>query len=176
MNLLQRIKAIFSAVLLLLCAGIFIAAPENGHDIVLILMTLTFLFGGLRHLLFYATMARHMVGGRHILWKGLFYLEVGLCTAGMTQVSPTVIMIYLTAGYLFDGATELFKVYEGRSTRDIHWLMYLASGLLHLVIAYECLRHHNSPQLISGLYAFGLVAMAFVRIASIFKRTAIVVG
>ena len=65
MTLFQRIKKILFALLMIVVAVMLLALPdEDGLDVVLFILMLGFAIKGIKDIIFYFTMARHMVGGR----------------------------------------------------------------------------------------------------------------
>ena len=91
MNSIQRIRKFLSGLGMLLGSVILITAPEDGYYIVAFLLSVSLLLSGIKSLVYYITMARHMVGGRIVLCKSLILIDLALFT--MTAI--TIPQIYL---------------------------------------------------------------------------------
>ena len=78
MTLGKRIGKVFGALAYLLCVFLLYRMGEDGFKLVCMLMSLSLILFGVRNLLFYFTMARHMVNGKAILYVGVIGLDFGI--------------------------------------------------------------------------------------------------
>ena len=96
MTLFQRIKKILFALLMIVVAVMLLALPdEDGLDVVLFILMLGFAIKGIKDIIFYFTMARHMVGGKMILFQGVVVLDFAMFTGSLTDVPRIYVMVYL---------------------------------------------------------------------------------
>ena len=68
MTKVQRIGNLITAVVMIAFAGLLFVSPVEGLPVVAIVVSISFTVRGLRRLVYYYTMARHMVGGKGILF------------------------------------------------------------------------------------------------------------
>ena len=76
MTVFQKVTNILMAIILVALSVILIALPSYGYLIILIVLSVTFLFNGIKTLWYYITMARHMVGGWRSLFRGILVISV----------------------------------------------------------------------------------------------------
>ena len=80
MTKMQRVKQVLSALLMMGCCFILIKEPELGYAIVAMILSVSLLLYAIRCLIYYFTMARHMVGGRSVLYTGIILLDLAVFT------------------------------------------------------------------------------------------------
>ena len=177
MTKIHRIWNIFSGLLILLAALLFFLDPDGGLRVATSFLSLTFMCRGGGSLFYYLTMTRHMVGGRTVLYRGMIYLDLWLFTSSLIDHYDLYLMIYLAGINAFTGLVEVLRSREEKSVGSPGWKYRAAYGGASLLIAVAvivgCTRLH-SIRLVVYVYAAGLVYKSFVRIASAFRRTAIV--
>ncbi|MBR6915868.1 MAG: hypothetical protein IKN36_05875, partial [Clostridia bacterium] len=85
MSKFQRISVILLGLLQLLAAALIFALPgtENGLLVILLILSFTFAASGVKDIVRYFSMARFMVGGRLILFRGVVMLDFGLFTLSL---------------------------------------------------------------------------------------------
>jgi len=174
MNSGQRIKNILIGLLMILGSIILIAFPEDGLLIVAGVLSLSLFIYGIKTLIYYLTMARHMVGGRIILYIAVIVLDFGMFTMMMTNIPKMYIALYLLAIYAFSGAIDILRALEAKKYQSSAWKLKLISGIINIVIAILCVVFIGSTNMIVYLYCAGLIYSAVVRIATAFRKTAIV--
>ena len=174
MSSMQRISSFVQGVIMLICAAIFIAKPEDGCYVIALLLALSLILSGVRELVYYFTMARHMVGGKMILFIGVFLVDVGSFSLTVIDESRFTVLLYLFAWYAFSGVVKILRALEAKRNNASSWRMNALSGVLNLLIALSSTTCINSPDKLSYLYSFGLICSGIVKIASSFRRTSIV--
>ena len=78
MTKLQRISNILTGLVLILISILIFVIPESGYPFAVTIIGLTLTATGLRLLIYYLTMARHMVGGKLMLFIGIIALDAGM--------------------------------------------------------------------------------------------------
>ncbi len=174
MGSVKRISYFFLGLLMILSSFVMFTWPEIGYELVLLILELTLLIHGIRQLVFYGLMARHMVGGINVFYNGLFYLDAGLFTLYLSDMPRIYVMIYLIGCMLFSGVTDAAHANEMRKQKFRHWKYELFSGLVKVLISLVCLFHINSMEIIAIVYGIGLLHSAVTHIVTAFRRTAIV--
>jgi uncharacterized membrane protein HdeD (DUF308 family) len=170
----QRIKSILIGAAILLGSVILIAFPDEGLTIVSAILSLSLFIYGVRTLIYYLTMARHMVGGRIILYLAVIVLDFGMFTMMMTNIPKIYIVLYLLAVYAFAGVIDILRALEAKSYQAPSWRLSLISGVVNVAVAILCVVFIGSTRMIVYLYCAGLIYAAVVRIVTALRKTAIV--
>ena len=174
MTRFQRIKGFLAGLLLILCGLTLISLPEENFEFVAILLGLYLIFAGLKNLVYYFTMARHMVGGQFLLIMGVIIFDFGVYSFSLFDDSSFIIISYLTGIHLFSGALNLVKALSEIRSSISFWKTDMLQAGVNFVMAVLCLTFRHTPSVLVYLYAAGLFYSAAVRIWSVFRRTAIV--
>ncbi len=174
MTKIQRIKNVLIGLAMLLCALVIAIAPEYGYTFIAVVLALSLIAYGLRMLVFYITMARHMVGGRALLYIGVIIFDLGMLTASLSDIPHLHIMVYLLVGHLIAGGLSVARGVEAKRAKAPLWKYSMSYGVGNLLLAVACLAFLWSPDIVVYIYAGGLAYTACVQIASSFRRTAIV--
>jgi hypothetical protein len=170
----QRIKNILIGVLMILGSLTLIAFPEKGLVVVSALLSLSLFIYGIKTLIYYLTMARHMVGGKIMLYLAVVILDFGMFTMMMTDIPRIYVVLYLLAVYAFSGVVDILRALEAKKYQAPAWRLSLISGILNVAVAILCVAFIGSASMIVYLYCAGLIFSAVVRIVTAFRKTAIV--
>ena len=87
MSLFKRIQEIIIACMTALFGIILLFAGEEGQLIVIDIICLCLFFEGIRLLVYYLWMARHMVEGKRVLIRSIIILDLGMLTLQMVSMS-----------------------------------------------------------------------------------------
>ena len=170
----QRIKNILIGIAIILGALILIAFPEEGMIITASILSLSLFIYGIKTLIYYVTMARHMVGGRIMLYLAVVVLDLGMFTMMLTNIPKIYIVLYLVVVYAFAGVVSILRALEAKRYQAPMWKLSLISGIINVVIAILCIIFMRSTNMIVYLYCAGLIYSAIVRIVTAFRETSIV--
>nr|WP_316623419.1 DUF308 domain-containing protein [uncultured Ruminococcus sp.] len=170
----QRIKNILIGIAIILGALILIAFPEEGIIITASILSLSLFIYGIKTLIYYITMARHMVGGRIMLYIAVVVLDLGMFTMMLTNIPKIYIALYLLVVYAFAGVVGILRALEAKRYQAPMWKLSLVSGVVNVIIAILCIIFMGSTKMIVYLYCAGLIYSAIVRIVTAFRETAIV--
>lgn len=162
----QRIKAILWGLLTLLVAPLLVIDPEVGCAVIVVVLGLSSAIKGVRMLLYFVTMARHMVGGKTILYQGFILLDFGLFTLSIAEIPSRFIMLYLLLGYLFYGLIGVLRAMEIRKQAMGIWRFKLLVGAGDIALGILCLAKLNSVKWAAGIYCLGVIWSALGRIVS----------
>lgn len=174
MTRMQRIRSFLTG-LIMGAAGIFLAVyQENSFWVIASLLALAMLLSGIRYLIYYFTMARHMVGGISILFIGIFILDFGFFTMTLVDEPRVYIGVYLIGLHAVSAVLNLFKSLQERKLRAPAWRMDFLQGAGNLLILFLCLRHLEAKELLSWIFCAGLLYSALLRIIAAFRRTEMV--
>ena len=170
----QRIKNILIGIAIILGALILIAFPEEGMIITASILSLSLFIYGIKTLIYYVTMSRHMVGGRIMLYLAVLVLDLGMFTMMLTNIPKIYIVLYLVVVYAFAGVVSILRALEAKRYQAPMWKLSLISGIINVVIAILCIIFMRSTNMIVYLYCAGLIYSAIVRIVTAFRETSIV--
>ena len=87
MSLFKRLKELLIALVTALFGIILLFAGEEGQLIVIDIICLCLFFEGIRLLVYYLWMARHMVEGKRVLIRSIIILDLGMLTLQMVSMS-----------------------------------------------------------------------------------------
>ena len=153
MSLMQRIKSIAAALLMIAAAVAMLI-----------------------YLVYYFSMARHMVGGKRILYQGLIVFDLGIFTLTMAYNHTVYVILYLLAIHAFAGVVDVMRAMEARRF-DGPWRMDMATGVVNVaiaILAVICGFFLNSMQDIVYIYASGLIYSAVLKIVNALRKTSII--
>lgn len=177
MKTMRRVKEIFSGILMMFCCFILILIPEEGYFIVPLILSVSLIFSGIRSLLYYFFMARHMVGGKVIFYQGLIVLDLGMFTYTLVDVPLMYVILYLLACHAFSGAIDIMRAFEAKRLHAPSWRFSMTSGVLNIAImflSFFCGVIMRSTTIVVYIYCAGLLYSACARIVTAFRKTAIV--
>ena len=173
MNTLRKITSIVWALIVVFLAYCMIAVPEFGHVVIVFVIAFGLIVKGVKYLVFYFKIAKHMVGGKAIFYYGVLYLNLGFFTATLFDIPQIYIMIYLLGMYVFFGFISIMRAFEMKKM-DSHWKLKFCEGLGYVVVAVVGIVFIQSMLVASIIYCVGLFYSAVMGIISSFRQTSIV--
>ena len=173
MSSFQRIQNIVIGLITIVIAISMMALPERGYGLAALLISISFAFSGLRTLIYYFTMARFMVGGKRILFRGLILLDLGLFTFTLIDNSKIYVILYLVIIHAISGAISIVKSLQEKKD-GASWKLSRVSGTVNLLMALFCIVFIGSTDMIVFIFGAGLTYSGIMRLISAFRRTAIV--
>ena len=170
MRIRDRIINVAIAVILILAILIQVLVPGLGYSIVVLILCASLLIYGIRQLIYYFTMARHMVDGKKILYLGILIVDAGLFTLSLSNVPPLYIMLYLIAVYAFAGVMRILRALEEKKMGSPAFKWTLLNGILHILIAALCAVFIRSADIAVYIYGAGLFISAIMRLVKAFRK------
>lgn len=174
MSELQRVRDVLIGLMTLLFAALMMIIPDEGCIIIATVLGIMLAVEGARRIVYYFTMARHMVDGKVLLYAGVLLLDLGMLTGGVTKAPQRIVMLYLVGAHLFSGVVYVLQSLEERRLDSSAWRWSMAHGLANVLVAVLCVAFIGSQRTMVYVYCAGLVYSACVRIATAFRRTAII--
>lgn len=177
MTLMQRIQKILGALIMVLCAVLIVILDDDGFIVIAVILFVSLVTSGVRSLYFYFTMARHMVDGRGMLYRGLILLDLGIFSFTVLDDPRLLIVLYLLAANAFSGIVDILRALEARKLQAPSWQLSLASGVVSIALALAALFFGfvtKNMQVLIGIYIAGLLWSALLNLISAFRKTAIV--
>ena len=118
MTSVQRVKKVLAGILMLVCCFALVTDPETGFYFVALILSVSLFLYAARSLIYYFTMARHMVGGKSILFRGIIVLDLAVFTFSMVDDPKLYIILYLLGMKEPDIAAFMQKAYSTVSDRS----------------------------------------------------------
>lgn len=177
MSYFKRIKDIISGVLMLLFAVLIVLAPEEMLPLIVIVLALSLYIRGFRLLYYYISMARHMVGGKSVLYRSVITLDAAILMTTAIPMSRQIVMFYLLFMYAFYGVIDVLRALEAKNHGAPRWKFKFFTGIIEVLFAIALLiagMFVNNPVIIVYGYAIILTYTAVVKIIGAFRRTAVI--
>lgn len=176
MTKFRRATIFMISAAMIITAIAFMVSPRESYPVVTLILSFMLVAYGIRQIIYYIVMARHMVGGRLILYIGLIVLDLGLFTATLSTIPLPYVMLYLLGGYAFAGAIDLMRAKEARRLHSPEWKFILFKGMVNILIAVICLVLVFVGTTIAAVYIYsaGLIYSSILRIVSAMRKTAVV--
>ncbi|MCR5651377.1 MAG: hypothetical protein K6F86_09385 [Lachnospiraceae bacterium] len=173
MTVYQRIKKILFSLCMFAVALFFILYPsDTAYKVVVAILSLGLAITGIKDIVFYFTMARHMVGGKMILIQGVIILDFAMITGSLADVPKIYILLYLIGIHAFSGVVEILRAMEAKKTVAGPWKIKFSHGVVNFILAIACLIFIRQSNTALIIYSLGLMYSAVVRFLSAFGRTA----
>ena len=80
---------------MMVAAAVMAYKPKDAYASVIVFMALGFFVTSVATLGYYFTMAKYMVGGRMILYRGVVLFDFAILTGSITDVPRFYVIIYL---------------------------------------------------------------------------------
>lgn len=170
----QHVYSFISGLVMLFLCVLLIEDPSSGLQIIAVLLSLTLLIRGLFIFIYYFAMARHMVGGKRILFMAVFLLDLGMFTINVLDLPRAYVVLYLLGYHAFSGIVNLMRGLEAKSYNSPEWRPNVVHGILDMLIAIVCLIFVRSISVLVFAYSITLGWSALLRIASVFRKTAVI--
>lgn len=170
----KRVRNILVGIIYIIAALCFIPFPEDSTVIIIALISFSLVIYGLKNIIYYFTMAMHMVGGNAILYRGIISMNIGLFATLMANIPAQYGMLYLICFKFFYGAVDILRSFESKRLGSHSWRIKLGMGLFNIALSIICLIFFKSEQVFVIIYSFTLILSALSRIMQAFRKTAIV--
>ena len=111
----KRIINIIEALVMLALAIYLAMFPTSSLPLVLGIIALGMTVKGIRALMYYFSMAKHMVGGKTVLYRGIILLDIGILTSSLADAPDRSLVIYITAVCIFTGLVAVLRAREEKT-------------------------------------------------------------
>ena len=173
MTSFQRIKNIALSALMIACCVVLLLDPEDGVAIVAVVLGIAIVLYGVRKLVYYITMARHMTGGLSVLFIAVIATDIGIFAAAVISSPQLAIALYLISYNLLAGVLSIARGVESKLFGS-PWVMHVVFGLIDIALAILCVSFIDSDEILIWVFCFGLFYSACVRLVSVFRPTEII--
>lgn len=173
MTRFQKINSVLIGIAMLLASALILAMPAEGYILVILIIGLSMTVKGLQMIFYFLTMARHMVGGRMILYEGIIFLDFGLFSAAVMDTPKMYVIIYLTATLMFSGVVDVLRALEAKKLEGRAWKEKLLQGSVFILLPLISLLFADSTEVMVIAYVITMVYGAVLRIIAPFRKTAV---
>ncbi|MBR5116761.1 MAG: hypothetical protein IK096_06820 [Lachnospiraceae bacterium] len=173
MTVAQRIENFVIGGVMLILGAALLSQDADAYPAIVSLYCLALELQGIRLIWYYFAMARHMVGGRSILYRGVLFINFGVFTGTLLSVPQIYILAYLTGTLAFSAVIDLLRANEARGIRG-PWKLKTFQGAVKLLIALICLIFMHSPALVVDIFSVGFIFSALMRIVNACRRTPVI--
>ena len=170
----RRVGNILTGLLIIFLGTQMAVEPTRVYKLIILVLGLTLLLSGIRSLIYYFTMAKHMVGGRSVLYRAVIVIDIGLFSLSLTNIPFVFVILYLAAVHGFSGFVDIMMAREARMLQAGSWKLNFIHGLINVIMAILCLVFLGTPAVAVEIYAFGLMYSGLMRIIQAFRKTAVV--
>ena len=170
MNAISALFMIAVAVLM------FFLDAIHGLKLVMIVVQAGMTLRGLQAIVYYFSMARHMVGGKNVLFRGMIFLDLGVLAGTIFEHPAVYILIYISALHIFTGAVSALRANESRKIGS-SWRLKMAYGITNIALALIvviCGIAFGRLSIVVWVYSVGLIYSSVLNIISSFRKTEIV--
>lgn len=177
MKKLKRFRMFFVGLFMILFSFIFPFVPKDSYEIITFVYSVSLFATGVRYLSYYFSMARHMVGGKSVFYKGVIFMDIGMFTFTLIDIPPVYIIFYLLSVLLFSGVIDIMRALEAREMNAPSWRIKFLGGFMNIavaVLAVVLAFFIQSMSVVVYVYSLGLFCSGCTKIVSAFRKTAIV--
>ena len=169
----QKLRNILLSASMILIGVAMLVFGEKAYMGIISVFSLVLEIMGLRMLWFYFRMARHMVGGWSILFRGILFFDFGLFTGSLVWVPKGYILMYLAGTLAFSGIVNIIGASEAKRIES-SWKFKTFQGIVKIQFAISCLIFMRSEVRVVNICAIGFILSAVMSIANTFRRQQVV--
>ena len=173
MTRIQRIRNFIFGLGMLICGLIIFLDPQDGYMITSYILTAFLAMAGIRGIVFYFVMARHMIDGMLILISGIFMLDLSAFTLTLLNLPRGYVIIYLLILHLLNGLKEILRGLEVRNYQIGRWKMKIAFGCANVLTALGALFFGTvlgSNHLVITVFSCGIMYSSVVCLLSAIRK------
>ena len=172
MTAMKRINVFVLGIFKILFAVLFAVDPEDGVDIILLVLAFSLLLYGIKMFVYYFSLAQHMNGGLTVLYRAAVIFDLGLFAMKMPEFPVFYLTIYLVILHGFDGIAAILKALESKRLEAPSWKLGFSYGTLSVFTAVLCLILRKSVNIAVVIYALGLMYSGTINIVQSIRKTA----
>ena len=163
------LNAIGSLFMIAVAVIMFFMDAEHGLKLVLLIIQTGVTLRGLQAVIYYFSMARHMVGG-------MIFLDLGVLAGTIFEHPAVYTLIYISALHIFTGVVSSLRANESRRI-GTSWRLKMTYGITNILLAVvvlTCGIAFGRLGIAVWVYSIGLIYSSVLNIASSFRQTKIV--
>ena len=172
----RRIGNIIVGLSMILIAFLLAVDANRTYPAVIFILGITTLISSIQSLVYYISMARHMVGGRTILYRAIIMLDFSLFTLSLADVPLYCIVLYLAGIHIFAAFVDIMRSIESMRLQAPSWRMSFVSGLVNLCMGALCIVFIENVAMAVVIYSLGLAYSGMTRIIQAFRKNRTLYG
>ena len=169
----QKFSNVLAAFLMILFGLLILFAGEEAYLFVILVFAFLLFIYSIRMLVYYFQMARYMVGGKEILYRGILFLDLSIFIITLSTIPSTYVMLYMVGMLAFSGAVDIMNAMDLRRLQG-HWILQFIRGTVCVVGAVLCIAMMNTPKMVVTIFCFMLFYNAVMRIINAVRPTEII--
>ena len=169
----QKFSNVLAAFLMILFGLLILFAGEEAYLFVILAFAFLLFIYSIRMLVYYFQMARYMVGGKEILYRGILFLDLSMFIITLSTIPSTYVMLYMVGMLAFSGAVDIMNAMDLRRLQG-HWILQFIRGTVCVVGAVLCIVMMNTPKMVVNIFCFMLFYNAVMRIINAVRPTEII--
>ena len=173
MSRMRRIGSIFLSLVMIAFGVLLLCSPNEGLVIVALGLALWLLASGVRKLVYFFTMARHMVGGLSMLFIAVIMIDISGFVFLFIGEPKLSIVVFLVGYNAYMALTGLVHVVESKLLES-RWAASLFHSIVNLVLAVASIVFFNSDEVVIAIFCIWLFYAAGVRLVSAIRPTEII--
>ena len=173
----RRVTNIFQSIIMILFSLVLFINPENSISIVIGIVGLGMTLKGFGVLIYYFWMAKSMVGGKLVLYRGIILLDLGIFTSSLANDQFFYIFLYIAIVNAFAGLVAILRSRESKMLGSSKWINSAVYGIVVIILMVAAIIicvTFNSIVFPIYIYAASLLYSAIQKLSASFRRTAIV--
>lgn len=174
MTFTRRATEFLIGLFMIIAGIILIVLPVEGYRIVVKTILVLFVARGLKLLFYYFAMARFMVGGMWILYKGIIYVDLGIFLLRLSSEPKLYVILYLVGGLGFYGILHIVRATEAKSAGNSSWKYQMILGCAVLIFAIVCLFFINDIRVLTFIFSIGIINSGISHIVNSLRNSAII--
>jgi len=171
MSIPKRIGNVVLALIMIIGAVIILLVPEIGYPVAMGYISIYLIVKGIVLFVYYFSMARHMVGGRNELFKGLIYLDCGLYLFFSVAVPQQFVLSFILIVIGIDAVIHLIRAVQLKKAGASLWkpkIIMAAIGICAIIVANV---FTGSPEVFGWIYALWIFSEAAEKLYYSFRKT-----
>ena len=173
MRKLTRVKNLIIGLAMIVVALVLFQWPKFGTPMIMLIPGFGLLAYGIYSLVFYATMAVHMVGGKSIFYRGILLLDLGVFMLAAYRGAEKLIFLYLMVLLLASGGIDLVRALDFRK-QGAAWKTRAFFGIVSILILIAGFVYRKNPDTMVYIFCLALLSSALNRIITAFRKTAVI--
>ena len=173
MSKLQRIMSFLIGLMMIICGVALLLAPKDGLVFVAYVLGFAIMIYGVRMLVYYLTMARHMTSGLSVLFIAVIVIDVSVFALALVGDPKLSIVIYLVGYNMLTGILSIARGIESKLFGS-SWIPNVLHGIVNIALAALCVTFVGSDQIVIIIFCIGLFYSAAERIVTAFRPTEII--
>lgn len=170
----RRVGSIFLGVIMVLFGALVAVSGGAAYRMIIVIFGISMLLASIRQFVYYLSMARHMVGGRTVLYRAVILFDVGLFTITLIDAHLIFLVIYLAGVHGFSGVIDIMRSVEAKRLQAPSWKLSMSHGIINVIMALLCLIFLKQAFVAVLIYGIGLIYSGIIRVIQAFRRTAVV--